>query len=82
MAELENSELTSSHGSITVTPICRITINEKELKANRKDLLQLKILKRNHKTDRRGRDAVPLEWATNKWRIITIAMVLPKKQEV
>ena len=42
MAEQEHPELTSSHGQTKATIFCRATIDEKDLKTSRKDLLQLK----------------------------------------
>ena len=68
-----------------LTAIYRATIDEKDLKTSRKDLLKLKLYRRKHnKTGSRGRDAVrsrpkPLGgWSTNG-RIIRIAEILPEK---
>ena len=43
MAKQENPELTSSHGQTKVTIICKATMDKKDLKTSRKDLLQLKV---------------------------------------
>ena len=43
MVQQEDTELTFSQGHIKITTIYRATINEKDLKTSRKDLLQLKI---------------------------------------
>ena len=43
MAEQKDPELTSSHGHTKITAIYRATIDEKDWKTSRKDLLQLKI---------------------------------------
>ena len=40
---VEDPELTSSHGHTKITTIYRTTIDEKDQKTSRKDLLQLKI---------------------------------------
>lgn len=49
MAELEDPELTSVHEHITITTVClQNTVGEKGRKTSRRDLLQLKIKRRNH----------------------------------
>lgn len=49
MAELEGPELTSFHERITITTVyLQNTVGEKGRETSRRDLLQLKIKKRNH----------------------------------
>ena len=49
MAELEDPDLTSFHEHITITTVyLQNTVGEKDRKTSRRDLLQLKIKKRNH----------------------------------
>ena len=49
MVEQEDAEPLSSHRHTTITAIYRTTINDRDLKSSRKNLLQLKTERGKHK---------------------------------
>lgn len=54
MVEQEDTELTFSHGHIRITTIYRATIDEKDKKTSRKDILQLDTLKESQQDGQEG----------------------------
>ena len=51
MVEQEDPELTFSHGHIRITVIYRATIDEKDKKTSRKDILQLDNIEKESQQD-------------------------------